>query len=154
VTNTEIVLGLGVAATFILGIANLLYTWTASKRTAFVNTVTSERIKWIGKVRKNISNLCALCDQWMLFRTQDNSAELQQRIEQLRNEIRLQLNPDDPEDKDIVRLLTRLPNWTQTMTPEDYRKLQDSLVNATQALLKREWDKVKDESMKGDLRPK
>ena len=38
------------------------------------------------------------------------------------------------------------------MTPEAYLKVQDALVIATQAMLKREWDKVKDESIRGDLR--
>ena len=150
---TEAVLFAGVAVTFALGIANLVYNLKSSKRAAFVNTVTSERIKWISKVRENISNLCALCDQWIMHRPQDAS-ELQRKIEQLKNEIRLQLNPIDQEDQDIERLIARLPNWTQSMTPEDYWKLQGALITATQILLKREWDKVKDESTKGDLRTK
>lgn len=40
------------------------------------------------------------------------------------------------------------------MTPEDYWKLQATLVTATQAMLKPGWDKVKDEAVRGDLRPK
>lgn len=147
----DIVLFAGVAVTLTLGIANLVYNLITSRRAAFVNTVTSERIKWISKVRENISNLCALCDQWMMHRPQD-AAELQRKIEQLKNEIRLQLNPNDPEDQDIERLLGRLPNWTQSMTPEDYWNLQNALITSAQTLLKREWDKVKDESTQGDLR--
>ena len=52
------------------------------------------------------------------------------------------------------RLLARLPSFTNSMTLEDYRTLQAALVAATQAMLKREWDKVKDESTRGDLRCK
>ena len=72
----------------------------------------------------------------------------------MKNEIRLQLNPKDAEDQDIERLLARLPSWTNSMTPEEYSKLQGNLVSATQAMLKREWDKVKDEAVHGDLRTK
>jgi hypothetical protein len=143
---------LGVPVTFIIGIANLWSNLITSKRTAFVNTVTSERIKRISKFRENISSLCALCDQWMLFRTQENSADLQHRIAQLRNEIRLQLNLNDFEDKDIESLLAKLPSWTQSMTPEVYLELQQKLVTSAQSLLSKEWDKVKDESVYGDLR--
>lgn len=150
-TPTEIVLSAGVAVTLVLGIANLVYNLRTSKRAAFVNTVTSERIKWISKVRENISVLCALCNQWLLHRPQD-ATELLRKIEQLKSEIRLQLNPNDPEDRDIERLLGRLPSWTQSMTPEEYWTLQNALITSTQTLLKREWDKVKDESTKGDLR--
>ncbi len=38
------------------------------------------------------------------------------------------------------------------MSPDSYRALQAQLVAATQAMLKREWDKVKAEAVKGDLR--
>ncbi len=88
---------------------NLYVTLKAGKRTTFINTVTSERVKWIAKVRENISSLCALCDHWMLHRKQESTPELQRQIEQLKNEVRLQLNPGDDEDKEIARLLARLP---------------------------------------------
>ncbi|MBI3609245.1 MAG: hypothetical protein HY204_00915 [Nitrospirae bacterium] len=146
-TNTDI----GVAVTFILGIGNLLYTWTASKRAVYVNTVTSERVKRIDKIRENVATLCSLCDQWMLHRTQDSTPNLQQQIVRAKNEVRLHLNPDDPEDRDIERLLERLPSWTNSMAPEEYWKLQAILVSATQTKLKCEWEKVKDEAVRGNL---
>ncbi len=74
------------------------------------------------------------------------------QIEQVKSEIRLQRNPNDPEDQDIERLLARLPSWTQSMSPEEYWKLQATFVAATQVMLKREWDKVTDEALRGDLR--
>ena len=83
-STKDVVLFVGVAVTLVLGIANLVYNLKTSKRAAFVNTVTSERIKWISKVRENISNLCALCDQWMIHRPQDSS-ELQRKIEKLKS---------------------------------------------------------------------
>jgi hypothetical protein len=144
----------GVFVTLLLGLANLYFTLKAGKRSTFINTVTAERVKWLDKVRKNVSNLCALCDQWIFHRNTDSTPEIQRQIEQLKGEIRLQLNPDDLEDKEIACLLDRIPTWTQSITSEEYTKLQLNLVTATQAMLKREWDKVKDEAIHGDLRQK
>ena len=151
-TGKDLLLQLGVLVTLALGLVNLYFNWRGARRTSFINTVTSERVKWIAKVRENVATLCALCDHWMLHKTQESIPELQKQIEAKKNEIRLQLNPNDPEDKDIARLLDRLPSWTQSMTPEDYRDLQVLLVGATQVMLKREWDKVKDEAINGVLR--
>jgi hypothetical protein len=38
------------------------------------------------------------------------------------------------------------------MAPEEYLKLQATLISATQVMLKREWDKVKDETLDGNFR--
>ena len=108
----DFLLQAGVVTTLILGLVNLYYNLRAAKRTAFINTVTSERVKWISKVRDNVSLLCSLCDQWMHHRTQENTPELQRQIERVKNEVRLQLNAKDPEDQDIERLLGRLPSLT------------------------------------------
>jgi hypothetical protein len=153
-TFSDWLLQAGVPVTLALGLVNLYFNIRSAKRTSFINTVTSERVKWIGKVRENVASLCSLCDQWMTHKTQESTPELQRQIESKKSEIRLQLNPNDPEDRDIARLLDRLPGWNTSMTPEDYRELQMLLVQATQAMLKREWDKVKDEAVKGDLRPR
>jgi len=152
VETKDLLLQAGVAVTLVLGLVNLYFNLRTAKRTAFVNTVTSERVKWIAKVRENVSTLCSPCDHWMLHRTQESTPELQRQIERVKNEIRLQLNPNDVEDQDIERLLARLPGWTNSMAPEEYSKLQATLISATQAMLKREWHKVKDEAIHGDLR--
>lgn len=140
----------GVLVTLVLGIGNLIYSFRSSRRTAFVNAVTSERVKWIGKVRRNISRLLALCEKWMFNRPADN-AELQLEIEQLKFEISLQLNPQDPEDMDLERLLGRLPSWRLSMADTEFYDLRNLIKKSTQALLKREWEKVKAESVRGNL---
>lgn len=155
INNTDmkdILLQAGVVVTLVLGLVNLYFNLRAAKRASFINTVTSERVKWIAKVRQNVSELCALCDQWVLHPNHQPMPDVLRQIEQMKGELRLQLNPKDPEDRDIERLLARLPSWTQSMSPENYRALQATLVIATQAMLKREWDKVKDEALRGDLR--
>lgn len=138
---------LGILVTFVLGLYNLRH----NKKTAFINTVTSERIKWIGKIRENISKLYALTDKWVHNRPQE-CAELLREIEQIKFEIRLQLNRKDAEDRELERLLERLPNMRQSMTPEDLIALRDALIMTSQDLLKREWEKVKEEAEKGKLK--
>lgn len=142
----------GVVASLGLGLVNIYFNFRTAKRTTFINTVTSERVKWISKFREDLSNLCALCNQWLLHPDQQTRPEQLRKIEQAKNEIRLKLNPNDTDDKEIERLLARLPSWTQGISYEDYLILQNALVTAAQAMLKREWDKVKDEALRGDLR--
>jgi hypothetical protein len=148
----DVILVLGVAVTFILGVANLIYSYVSSRRTAFVNVVTSERIKWIQAFRGNVAQLCALSDQWVRHPNTGSLSERSEHLEKLKNEIRLQLNPNDAEDVELERLILRMPSWTMSMTAEEYDALQGLIVDATKAMLKREWDKVKDEAKRGDLR--
>jgi hypothetical protein len=148
----DVVLYIGVAVTFVLGMFNLWHSYVSSRRTAFVNVVTAERIKWIQKVRENIALLCTLSEQWVRHPNGSNLAELSERLERLKNEVRLQLNPEDAEDQDLERFVLRLPSWTNAITPEDFDTLETLIVGATKRMLKREWDKVKDEAQKGDLR--
>ncbi len=154
-TKDWLVLG-GVVATFAATLINLYFNLHAGKRTAFVNTVTSERIKWIAKVRDNVARLVALCDRWVsltaIVHGDQDQAALLQRIEQLRTEIRLQLNPNDAEDAALEKLLDHVPGMRRGIDGPRLLTLYDELTVATQKLLKREWDKVKDEAVKGNLR--
>ena len=152
-TAKDFLLQAGVVVTLVLGLVNLYLNLQSAKRTSFINTVTSERIKWIAKVRENISILCAMCSQWVLHPSHGNMPDRLHDIEAKKHEVRLQLNPADPEDQDIARLVASLPSWSQALGPVEYMVLEAQLVKATQVMLKREWDKVKAEAAHGDLRP-
>ena len=146
ITTTEWVLFLGVVVTLVLGLYNLRH----NKRTAFINTVTSERVKWIAKLRENISKLYSLSDKWYRL-PQQEWGEMFREIEHLKFEIRLQLNRNDPEDQELERLLERLPNPRQSMTEEQFTILREALLSTSQDMLKREWEKVKQEAEKGNV---
>ncbi len=139
-------------ATVAIGIATLLYNQSASKRSAFINTVTSERVKWIEKVRKNIAALIALCERRSRTSSGTELEEIHRMIDPLQYEIRLQLNPI--EDQTIEEMLNRLPSHTRSPYADELRDLLNELTRATQQLLKREWEKAKKESVKGDLQEK
>lgn len=140
------VLAVGVIVTFIMGISNLYFNFVTSRKTSFVNTVTAERVKWIGKIRENMSRLVAEREQTAHENTDTNQgAEF--RIRQLRNEILLQLNPVD--DAEQIALIENIGNCTGKGMEQQVGIFRRDLIRSTQAMLKREWDKVKRESVKG-----
>ena len=127
-----------------------------SRRTIFINTVTSERVKWIGKIRKNIANYVGLIQHFayslvpeMQERT-DKANEIVRKIDILRYRIKLQLNPND--DKELIKLIDEIPDLTHQIDVNILRAAIDRLVAGSQSLLKNEWEKVKDEAKRGDLR--
>ena len=147
-------LGAGVLVTLILGIWNVVANWRSSRRTAFINTVTAERVKWLGTLRENISTFCGLTYTWQFSRLEgkpeEHNALLQ--IDKLRHLIRLQLNPDGVHDKSIEALVTRIPELTDAIHKAELKVALNDLIEVSQTLLKDEWEKVKEESKRGDLK--
>lgn len=58
------VLAAGVVVTLVLGGWNAVVNHRINKRTTFVNTVTSQRIKWIEQLRQDISAFAGLTYHW------------------------------------------------------------------------------------------
>ena len=77
----------------------------------FINTVTAERVKWIGNLRGNISAFSGLIHYFaysIVPRKEDRTGkaeEIVRDLDNLRYLIKLQLNPTD--DKEIMELLVR-----------------------------------------------
>jgi hypothetical protein len=70
ITNVAKGIPLDITALVVAGIAalvsifNLFMVFIQTRRTQFINIVTSSRIVWIGNLRKDISNFCALSLFW------------------------------------------------------------------------------------------
>ncbi|MBT3045023.1 MAG: hypothetical protein KME67_19365 [Candidatus Thiodiazotropha sp. (ex Codakia orbicularis)] len=150
-------LGFGVVVTFLLGVWNLVYNYRNSKRNSFINTVTNERVLWIGTLRANVSKFCGLTHNWAKSQPHETDREqgMLMQIDELRYLIRLQLNPSpeasldraiEKKIKNVVDLCVSTPNQDKVT------QALDSLTETTQKLLKEEWDKVREESKRGDLR--
>jgi hypothetical protein len=45
----------GIAATFFVALSNLIYSVFNNRRTAYVNTVTASRLKWIDSLRDKVA---------------------------------------------------------------------------------------------------
>ena len=147
----DFLLQAGVVVTLVLGVINLYFNLKSAKRTSFINTVTSERVKWISITRQNVAEFCALHDLRKYHPNDIDRVDLQRQIGILTTKLRLQLNPNDHEDMEIERLIARFPSRVQDLAGDEYDKVRAALVTATQNMLKREWDKVKDEATRGDI---
>jgi len=147
----DYVLAAGVIVTLLLGIWNAFANHRFNQRTMFVNTVTSQRIKWIEQLRQDISTFSGLVYHWALTDLPDSTEERQiiKEIDRLNHVIRLRLNPAGIHDQKIEQLLADIPKHTADEIR--IKGLLEELTCTTQALLKDEWEKVKAESKKGPL---
>jgi len=146
----------GIILTFVIGVWNIFINYRQSRRTGFINTVTSERVKWIEKLRQNISTFCGLTYNWCYSQLEGKpeETEILREIDKLRHLIRLQLNPDPNSklERKIEELIERIPELTHIDRRNELRDSLDELIKTSQSLLKEEWDKVKAESKRGDLK--
>ena len=146
----------GIILTFVIGVWNIFINYRQSRRTGFINTVTSERVKWIEKLRQNISTFCGLTYNWCYsqLESKPEETEILREIDKLRHLIRLQLNPDPNSklERKIEELIERIPELTHIDHRNELRDSLNELVKTSQSLLKEEWDKVKAESKRGDLK--
>jgi len=126
---------LGIFVTFLLGLWNLINNYRNSRRTSFINTVTSERVKWIEKLRQNISDFCGLTYTWSLSKLKDAPEELDYvtKIDKLRYLIRLQLNPQGIHDRTIEKLIAEIPDLTHSSKIDTLKKSLDELIKTTQS---------------------
>src|ERR1035438_4942791 len=140
----------GIGVTFLVSSANLVYSLRSNKRTVFVNTVTTSRLKWIDSLRDKVSEFIAvtvrLLDPDTASEKRDVGALLLQR-DTLLHQIVLHVNPNDPTDQKIRTLVDHVRELTDRGVFSDeladgLRKLRD----ATGDYLKKEWNRVKKES--------
>jgi hypothetical protein len=147
----------GILLTFLLGVWNLVYNFRNSKRTSFINTVTSERVKWIQNTREAISTLCGRTHYWVMTQdeiSQEESNQVRKEVDKLRLLVKLQLNPKAEKDIEIMGLIDEIEKYTDKHHEKEIKELLGNIVKKSQFMLKEEWDKVRDESVHGDLREK
>lgn len=96
---------MGILLTFSLGLWNLYAHMRDNKRTSFINTVTSERVKWLQATRDAIATLCGQTHYWVMTQgefSKDESNAVRKDIDRLRNLVKLQLNPSEDLSKRII----------------------------------------------------
>jgi hypothetical protein len=141
----------GIVITFIVSCLTLYFTLRNNRQTLFVNTVTTSRLKWIDSLRDKVSEFIAvsnrLVDPREASRPEHFSGLLLQR-DALLHQIVLHLNPIDPEDQKIKTLVDNVRQETEASASSSelaggLLKLRD----ATADYLKKEWNRVKVESI-------
>jgi hypothetical protein len=142
---------IGIAVTLVVSSANLIYSLWTNKRTAFVNTVTNSRLKWIDSLRDKVSDFIAVSTR--LATTKNELVEattlctLRMQRDGLLHQIVLHLNPNDPQDQKIKLAVDSVRVETDSGgTAEKIQGELDTLRDATAAYLKKEWNRVKKES--------
>ena len=149
----DYVLAAGVFVTLFLGVWNAVVNYRINKRTTFVNTVTSQRIKWIEQLRQDIGEFCGLIYHWAHTDIEGNprEGEILKEFDRLRHVIRLRLNTQGEHDKVIEALIEEIPHLTAPERQKELVNALERMTRSTQALLKEEWEKVKRESEHGPL---
>lgn len=136
----------------LLGVYNAAVNRSITIKTKFVDTITSERIKWLEKLRMDISRFSGLSSFWVKsLRNVDTSESIEvlKEIDVLRVMIKLRLNPEGNYDKQIIELLDNIPLLTDKTDLTEVDNALDMLTKLSQKLLKEEWNRVKKESKKG-----
>mgnify|MGYP005824363321 CR=1 FL=1 len=147
----DILVAVGVGVTLLLGLWNLWVNHKTNRRTTFVNTVTSQRIKWVEQLRQDIGAFSGLAYHWSCT---DIESEAEKRkiiveLDRLRYVIRLRLNPEGVQDQKIEKLVESIARVSEDQ--DAVTRILEELTVATQGLLKEEWEKVKAESEYGPL---
>lgn len=147
----DILFALSVTVTLLLGLWNLWVNHKTSRRTTFVNTVTSQRVKWVEQLRQDIGAYCGLAYHWSCthIESEEEKRKIIVEIDRLRYVIRLRLNPDGAHDKKIENLIESISRVSENQNAVE--KILAELTVASQHLLKEEWEKVKGESEFGPL---
>jgi hypothetical protein len=142
----------GIAVTFVVSVANLVYSLRTNQRTIFVNTVTSSRLKWIDSLRDKVSEFIAVSAR--LAESTHPSGEVKSitlQRDTLFHQIVLHLNPLDEEDQKIKTLADHVCELaTHHDRTREFPVALAELRDVTGAYLKKEWNRVKAES-KGKL---
>lgn len=147
---------IGIILTFIVSSAALYIGIKNSRKTIFINSVTSSRIKYIQDLRNNIAEFCGLFYSYNLLIKDDpkfSSERLRilETSDKLKYLIKLYLNPEDKEgDSKITQLIDEI-RVSIDNNPKD--KIDD-LITISQYLIKVEWERAKLESVKGILSEK
>jgi hypothetical protein len=143
----------GIGVTLAVCILNLIYSLRSNKRTTFVNTVTTSRLKWIDSLRDKVSEFIAvttrLSDHRPPMGDSVASGLLLQR-DTLLHQIVLHLNPRDSEDQKIRKLVDVVRDLSdQGASMKQLSVHLYQLRDAAADYLKKEWNRVKVESTEG-----
>ena len=151
--NKDYFYALGIIATLVLGIWNLIQGHHATRKASFINTVTSQRVLWIEQMRQDVSKFVGLTLTLHMTTIHEDTPrlEIHKEIDRLCYVIRLRLNPNDTPDRKIAALIKNIQTLTKDSNRTELLSSLEQLTQETQEMLKDEWDKVKAESKDGDL---
>ena len=149
-------------ATMVISIISIIYNMYATKKTQFINTVTSERIRWITTLKEYIAQYYSTASA---FNNYNNIIENLNKCNKLRSKIILYLNPKD--DEELINAINenynlikewdklKLSGSTNEQSESKVKQYEDTLekiLYKSQEMLKNEWERVKLEARKGNIK--
>lgn len=127
-------------ATIVISIISIIYNMYATKKTQFINTVTSERIRWITTLKEYIAQYYSTASA---FNNYNNIIENLNKCNKLRSKIILYLNTKD--DEELINAINKCNELRLKiilyLNPKDDEELINA-INENYNLIK-EWDKLK-----------
>jgi hypothetical protein len=110
-------------------------------------TVTTARLKWIDSLRDKVSEFIAVTAHLSGSPSLEDSSSLLLQRDTLLHQIALHLNPLDPEDVTIRELVDHVRDVTKRgAESSEFNSVPVRLRDATGNYLKKEWNRVKNES--------
>jgi hypothetical protein len=159
-----------ILVTFIVGLLTFIIGRLSVRQTGittYINTITSERVRWMERFRQHISNFCGLSHTFYHSelnteegRNTEEARKVFQEIDKLRYLIRLMLKPEpdqspDKSNKDERKINQLIDDIPKLVLPKDKMKPGEEdelfsdikeLVETSRSLLKDVWELVKVES--------
>ena len=141
--------------TFITALTALItgiYSIYHSRKTTFINAVTTARLKYIDNLRNYVSEFCGLVLHTANATFDEKEVKLfNEKIDQLRFIIKLNLNRKDYFDKIFLEQLESIPNFPDPTKKDEHINAVKKLTNYSQDIFTLEWAGIKLESSKGNL---
>ena len=125
-----------------------------SRRSVYINAVTSERSKWIEALRGTISKLSATADRVVTLRQAKEGGYAEsvewatdtQELHRLMTDLMLRLNPTEPEALNLLKAARKLNASARLHSSAAVILADEVMVRHAQWVLKAEWERVKEEA--------
>lgn len=126
---------------FITGIYSIIH----SRRTRYINAVTTARLKYIENLRNYVSEFCGL------ILANNNSTEQKEKIDRLCFAIKLHLNRKNNFDIKVLEQLDKIQNSTSQVDKDELHNNLTQLTNFMQDIFTLEWAGIRLEATCGKL---
>lgn len=153
--SKDIIALIAIIVSLVVGGAGLIIGILNSRKTIYINSITSLRTKWLDNMKSYLSEYCGLTYNYTLSLdpTKDQSA-LVEKIDKLRFLIKLNLNPNDKFDQKLMEKIDVIPNLTNPKKLEELTAELNELTRLSQKMAKHEWEGIKAEAIEGILNDK
>ncbi|ALM29136.1 hypothetical protein SFB99_17575 [Bacillus altitudinis] len=160
----EWVTSISILVTLIIGLLSIGLTLKNNNKNRFVNAVTTERVKWMNKLKELLSDYLTDISKVYTINPQ-KSSEYINKLAHSQNKIKLELNYKDEKDKEILKYIHETnmeisSYFSSELNMDTYdnninnivKEAIENISNLSRSYLKDEWERIKLEAEKGKLK--